>query len=84
MLKIFLFAFILFLLAFFGMALGYIVKRKSIQGSCGGLGSIGIEKECDCPEPCDARKKEWRKKLLAKSYCRKTASYSLVIDAFFC
>nr|MBO8919115.1 (Na+)-NQR maturation NqrM [Proteus mirabilis] len=57
MLKIFLFAFILFLLAFFGMALGYIVKRKSIQGSCGGLGSIGIEKECDCPEPCDARKK---------------------------
>lgn len=28
MLKIFLFAFILFLLAFFGMALGYIVKRK--------------------------------------------------------
>lgn len=71
MLKIFLFAFILFLLAFFGMALGYIVKRKSIQGSCGGLGSIGIEKECDCPEPCDARKKEWRKKLLAKSYCKK-------------
>lgn len=58
MLKIFLFAFILFLLAFFGMALGYIVKRKSIQGSCGGLGSIGIEKECDCPEPCDARKKK--------------------------
>ena len=28
----------------FGMALGYIVKRKGIQGSCGGLGSIGIEK----------------------------------------
>ena len=61
MLKIFLFAFILFLLAFFGMALGYIVKRKSIQGSCGGLGTIGIEKECDCPEPCDARKKRMAK-----------------------
>lgn len=57
MLKIFLFAFILFLIAFFGMALGYIVKRKSLQGSCGGLGAMGIEKECDCPEPCDARKK---------------------------
>ncbi len=83
MLKIFLFAFILFLLAFFGMALGYIVKRKSIQGSCGGLGSIGIEKECDCPEPCDARKKEWRKKLLARAIAEKTASYNLVIDAFF-
>lgn len=61
MLKIFLFAFILFLLAFCGMALGYIVKRKSIQGSCGGLGAMGIEKECDCPEPCDARKKRMAK-----------------------
>ncbi|QEZ91440.1 MULTISPECIES: (Na+)-NQR maturation NqrM [Proteus] len=61
MLKIFLFAFILFLIAFFGMALGYIVKRKSLQGSCGGLGAMGIEKECDCPEPCDARKKRMAK-----------------------
>lgn len=61
MLKIFLFAFILFLLAFFGMALGYIVKRRSIQGSCGGLGAMGIEKACDCPEPCDKRKKRMAK-----------------------
>lgn len=61
MLKIFLFAFILFLIAFVGMALGYIVKRKSLQGSCGGLGAMGIEKECDCPEPCDARKKRMAK-----------------------
>ncbi|WP_047685300.1 MULTISPECIES: (Na+)-NQR maturation NqrM [Xenorhabdus] len=55
--EIFIAAFIFFLLAFVGMALGYIFKRKSIQGSCGGLGSIGVEKVCDCPEPCDARKK---------------------------
>ncbi|EQC01849.1 hypothetical protein B738_01499 [Photorhabdus temperata subsp. temperata M1021] len=34
-----------------------MIKRKSIQGSCGGLSSIGVEKVCDCPEPCDARKK---------------------------
>ncbi|WP_436299141.1 (Na+)-NQR maturation NqrM [unidentified bacterial endosymbiont] len=39
------------------MSLGWIVKRKSIQGSCGGISSVGLEKVCDCPEPCDARKK---------------------------
>lgn len=50
-------AFVFFLLAFLGMSLGYIIKRKSIQGSCGGLSSIGVDKVCDCPEPCDARKK---------------------------
>ncbi|WP_272501553.1 (Na+)-NQR maturation NqrM [Silvania confinis] len=39
------------------MSLGWIIKRKSIQGSCGGISSLGLEKVCDCPEPCDARKK---------------------------
>ena len=27
------------------------------KGSCGGLGAVGIDKVCNCPEPCDARKK---------------------------
>lgn len=72
MLNIFIATFALFLLAFLGMSLGYIIKRKSIQGSCGGLSSIGVEKVCECPEPCDARKKrmardEARKKLLEKN-----------------
>lgn len=57
MIKVFIATFILFLVAFLGMSLGYIIKRKSIQGSCGGLSSIGVEKVCDCPEPCDAREK---------------------------
>ncbi len=57
MIKVFIATFILFLVVFLGMSLGYIIKRKSIQGSCGGLSSIGVEKVCDCPEPCDARKK---------------------------
>ena len=57
MIKVFIATFILFLVAFLGMSLGYIIKRKSIQGSCGRLSSIGVEKVCDCPEPCDARKK---------------------------
>jgi hypothetical protein len=28
-----------------------------VKGSCGGLGAVGIDKVCNCPEPCDARKK---------------------------
>ena len=53
----FLATFAVFVLVVFGMSLGWIIKRKSIQGSCGGISSIGMEKVCDCPEPCDARKK---------------------------
>lgn len=53
----FLATFAVFVLVIFGMSLGWIVKRKSIQGSCGGISSIGMEKVCNCPEPCDARKK---------------------------
>ncbi|SUB73079.1 Protein of uncharacterised function (DUF539) [Pluralibacter gergoviae] len=57
MLTVFLATFAVFLLVVFGMSLGYLIKRKSIQGSCGGISSLGLEKVCDCPEPCDARKK---------------------------
>jgi uncharacterized protein len=49
--------FVIFALVILGMSLGYLVKRKSLQGSCGGIASLGLEKVCDCPEPCDARKK---------------------------
>lgn len=57
MLTVFLATFCIFLLVIFGMSLGYLVKRKSLQGSCGGISSLGLEKVCDCPELCDARKK---------------------------
>ncbi|MBC1188519.1 MULTISPECIES: (Na+)-NQR maturation NqrM [Kluyvera] len=57
MLTVFLATFGIFVLVIFGMSLGYIVKRKSLQGSCGGISSLGMEKVCNCPEPCDARKK---------------------------
>ena len=59
--QIFLITFGVFLMVVVAMAIGYIFQRKSISGSCGGLGSIGIEKECDCPEPCDNRKKKMAK-----------------------
>lgn len=53
----FILAFVFFLAMVGAMAVGYMVQRKSIAGSCGGLGALGIQKACDCPEPCD-RKKE--------------------------
>lgn len=36
MLTVFIASFVFFLLAIAGMSLGYIVKNKTIQGSCGG------------------------------------------------
>jgi len=38
------------------MAIGYIFQRKKLQGSCGGIASLGLENVCDCPEPCDKKK----------------------------
>jgi len=49
-------AFVVLLLFFLLMSIGYIFKRGSIAGSCGGLGSLGIDKVCDCDDPCDKRK----------------------------
>lgn len=51
----FILAFGFFLLMSLAMAIGYIIQKKSISGSCGGLGALGVEKACDCPEPCDRK-----------------------------
>lgn len=53
----FLITFGIFLLVIAAMAIGYMFQRKPVKGSCGGLGAVGIDKVCNCPEPCDARKK---------------------------
>jgi len=50
--------FIVFLIVIVAMAIGYIFNKKTVAGSCGGLASVGIAKECDCPEPCANRKKK--------------------------
>ncbi len=57
----FILAFVFFLAMVLAMAVGYLVQRKSISGSCGGLGALGIEKACDCPEPCDRKKARMEK-----------------------
>ncbi|AHG21356.1 hypothetical protein Z042_18425 [Chania multitudinisentens RB-25] len=61
MLTIFVASFVLFLLVIGGMSLGYVFRRKTLQGSCGGITALGMEKVCDCPDPCDARKKRLAK-----------------------
>jgi hypothetical protein len=45
------------------MSVGYIFQKKTIAGSCGGLGALGIDKACDCPEPCDRKKMRLEKEL---------------------
>ncbi|XQW84146.1 (Na+)-NQR maturation NqrM [Thalassotalea piscium] len=44
-----------FLVIVAAMAIGYIVQNKSLAGSCGGLSSMGIDKACDCDNPCEKR-----------------------------
>ncbi len=60
----FIFAFVFFLLMVLAMAVGYIFQKKTISGSCGGLGALGVEKACDCPEPCDRKKARMEKEAL--------------------
>lgn len=51
----FILAFVFFVLVALAMSLGYLLQRKAIAGSCGGLGALGIDKACDCPQPCDRK-----------------------------
>jgi hypothetical protein len=65
-------AFVVLIVFFLLMSIGYLVKRKAVEGSCGGLGVLGIEKACDCDDPCDRRKRrmaaeEERNEKLAKN-----------------
>jgi len=53
---IFIYTFAAFFIVIVAMAIGYIVQNKTIAGSCGGLGAIGVDKACDCDNPCDKRK----------------------------
>ena len=43
------------------MAVGVIVQKKSMASSCGGLGAMGIDKVCDCDDPCESRRERMEK-----------------------
>ena len=49
----YLISFVMFLIIIALMAIGVMLKRQTIQGSCGGLASIEIERACNCVESCD-------------------------------
>lgn len=44
--------FIAFIMLIALMAIGVIFHRNSIQGSCGGLNQVDIEKVCSCETTC--------------------------------
>ena len=53
----YLLAFVLFVGLIVLMALGVLFRRKSLQGSCGGLANIDIERECNCVDVGDEHQK---------------------------
>ena len=55
----FIMVFALFVIVVLAMAIGYMVQRKTISGSCGGIGALG--KACDCDNPCEKRKERMKK-----------------------
>lgn len=62
----FLITFGFFLVIGAAMAVGYIFQKKTLAGSCGGLASVGIEKACNCDNPCEKRQERERKAALEK------------------
>ncbi len=52
------FAFIIMAFIMTGMAIGVIMGREPIKGSCGGLNKVGIEGDCQIcggnPAKCEA------------------------------
>ncbi len=62
----FIMVFALFVIVVLAMAIGYIVQRKTISGSCGGISTLGMDKACDCDDPCEKRKERMKKEELWK------------------
>jgi uncharacterized protein len=52
---IFLVTFIVIGIAILAMAVGVMVGRRPIGGSCGGLERIGLECDAGCDKPCPER-----------------------------
>ena len=50
---VFLLSLFLFILVVIVMAIGVIFKRNALQGSCGGLASLDIERSCNCKITCE-------------------------------
>ena len=55
---LFLLVFCFFVLAVLGMAMGLVLNKRSLQGTCGGLGQIqDLDSACEiCEKPCEKRR----------------------------
>ncbi|TWX70375.1 (Na+)-NQR maturation NqrM [Colwellia sp. C1TZA3] len=56
----FLITLVFFLVIVMAMAVGYIFQNKTLAGSCGGLANVGIDKSCNCDDPCEKRQERDR------------------------
>ncbi|MFP8966075.1 (Na+)-NQR maturation NqrM [Pokkaliibacter sp. CJK22405] len=60
--KVLVLTFVLLLLVVAGMAVGVIMGRKPIKGSCGGMSALGMDTACDIcggnQEVCDAEQQK--------------------------
>ncbi|HUH38541.1 MAG TPA: (Na+)-NQR maturation NqrM [Spongiibacteraceae bacterium] len=45
-----------------GMAIGVLLGRTPIKGSCGGLGALGMKSACDI---CGGSKEQWQREAKA-------------------
>jgi hypothetical protein len=52
---IFLVTFLVMGIAILAMAVGVLVGRRPIHGSCGGLERLGLECDAGCDKPCPKR-----------------------------
>jgi hypothetical protein len=64
--QVFFLTLVMLLIVFAAMSIGFLVKQKSIAGSCGGLGALGIDKACNCDSPCDKRLEKERQARIDK------------------
>ncbi|MDP5210327.1 MULTISPECIES: (Na+)-NQR maturation NqrM [unclassified Microbulbifer] len=64
---VFIFAFVVMLLVVAGMAVGAMVQKKPLKGSCGGLNTIGMKQNCAIcggdDEACEKEQKRQRNKV---------------------
>jgi len=61
---VFFITFVFFLVIVMAMAVGYIFQNKTLAGSCGGLANVGVDKSCNCDNPCEKRQERDRLALL--------------------
>jgi hypothetical protein len=53
---------LLFAFAFGALALGTLLGREPIRGSCGGLRKLGLDDDCSCASPCPRRRRELQRR----------------------